>query len=88
MIIEPAEINRITRELARNFVERSEALGLQGKKRDDAALDYVCGAATAYQIIHEDALVRHLSTVAALVVSVRGYFGIRQILEQGNHVPD
>ena len=51
-------------------------------------VDYVCGAATAYQIIHEDALVRHLSTVAALVVSVRGYSGIRQILEQGHHVPD
>ena len=68
MIIEPAEINRITRELAGKFVERSEAW-LRGKKRDDAALDFVCSAATAYQIIHEDALVRHLDAVAVLVVS-------------------
>lgn len=33
--------------LCKKFVERTEALGLRGKKRDDALVDFMCGAATA-----------------------------------------
>jgi len=37
---------QIVQVLAKRFLERSEALGYKGKKADNAALDYFCGAAT------------------------------------------
>ena len=62
------------------FVERSEALNYKGKRRDNAALDYMCGAATAAQWAGkaQEPLAKHLATIVHLV-AIRGYFELRRI---------
>lgn len=65
--------------LAQRFIERAEALGYKGKARDKAALDYFVGAATLADLQANHALAQHLGTVSALIVSVRGYFGVREL---------
>jgi hypothetical protein len=39
---------------AQQFVERASALNYKGKKRDDAAIDYFCGIATALKASNRD----------------------------------
>jgi len=67
------------RKLAIMFIERSESLGLKGKRRDDAALEYFCGA-YAIATVQEDApLAEHLGRTMTMMVSVRGYFAVREL---------
>lgn len=68
-----------TQKLALSFIEGADALGLKGKKRDDAALDYWCGAAIGAGLAGNADLERHLGRIAALVISVRGFIAIKQI---------
>lgn len=59
------------RKVAQQFVERAKALGMKGKKRDDAAMEYFCGACTALeQVGHAD--LDHMMRVTVLLVSPRG----------------
>lgn len=69
----------LTKALAQKFIERSEALGLKGKKRDDAALDFWCGAASALELSGRKLDADTLGRQAALIVAVRGYFGVREM---------
>lgn len=73
------ETKYVVVELAKSFIERSEALGYKGKKRDDAALDYFCGAAKTAQFLGNESLYQHLSVVVVTIVSVRGFFGVNQL---------
>lgn len=59
--------------LSRQFVRRSEALGLKGKKRDEAAMDFFCGAFAALEAMKHGVEASNLATVIALVLSTRGY---------------
>ena len=68
----------LARTLAKRFVERASALGLKGVKRDNAALDYFCGAASALEEIG-DPRAASIATTAALIVAVRGYMGVAEI---------
>jgi hypothetical protein len=49
-------ISATTQKLALSFIERADALSLKGKKRDDAALDYWCGAAIGAGLVRPVAL--------------------------------
>ena len=71
-------MNRIN-ELAKRFVERAEALGYKGKERDDAALDFFCGAAVGAEIIGNQAEADRIGRVAVMMVSVRGYIAIKEL---------
>lgn len=68
----------IVKHLAASFQERATSLGYKGKKRDAAALDYICGAATCAQAQGNAALLQHLTKIAWLV-SVRGAMGLASI---------
>ncbi|NVO13873.1 MAG: hypothetical protein HXX10_07540 [Rhodoplanes sp.] len=65
--------------VAAAFVERAEALGLKGVKRDTAALDFFCGAATLAELSGNAEASRALSLAASLLVSVRGYMAVKQL---------
>lgn len=74
-------MTRITR-LARAFRDRSEAIGLKGKKRDDAALEFFLGAAMGLHIEgHEDAS-QHVLRVASWLIATRGYSEIERICKE------
>ena len=67
---------------ARSFMERATVLNYKGKKRDDAALDYYCGAATALYASGDTDFAATLRTQAVLLVSTRGYMGVVGIAER------
>jgi hypothetical protein len=71
----------IIRTVCKGFVERSTALGLKGKKRDDAALNYVVGATKAYQFIGRDDLVSALSMFLSFALTLHGYKAITDELK-------
>lgn len=66
----------IAKHVAKKFIERSEALGYKGRKRDDAALDFVCGAAAPFAPSSAEYAA---ITVLILMVSTRGYMGLTEI---------
>lgn len=67
------------RAIARSFIERATALNYRGKKADDAALDYFCGAIKTAELSGDMALCQALGRNAVMIVSVRGYIGVSQI---------
>lgn len=70
----------IVKRVAVDFVERAEALGLKGKKRDDAALDYFLGAAAIARAQDNKPLENHIGRVALLVIATRGFKGVQDIV--------
>lgn len=70
----------ITTHIAKQFVERSAALGYKGKARDNAAIDYIVGAAAALQAINHEEL--GSVTAMAFIVSVRGYAEVIKYAEK------
>lgn len=56
------------------FIERSDALGLKGKKRDDAAMHYFVGAAKALDLAGQDT--KRLISWVGFVLQYRGYNGV------------
>lgn len=71
----------VTRRLAVRCAERATALGLgRGKKADDAALHYFCGAAVLAEEQGDDFLARHLAMVCVTIISLRGMAGVRQLI--------
>lgn len=58
--------------LCNTFITRSRNLGYRGKKRDNALMDFMGGAAAAlYEVNHPDA--DHVNTVTGMLFSVRGF---------------
>jgi hypothetical protein len=66
-------------QMAVKLIERAAALGLKGKKRDDAALDYFVGAAAGAELAGDAKLACHLGVVSAMIISVRGYIGVAEL---------
>ena len=64
--------------LCRSWVERASELSYKGKKRDWAALDYICGAATLAPETGNLPLCDHLAKVA-WIVSNRGHMEVAHI---------
>lgn len=62
--------------LAKSWVERERALGLKGKKADDAAINFVVGAANAAEILGAD---KGTFVGIAWLVGVRGASQLREI---------
>jgi hypothetical protein len=76
----------IQRELAVSFVERAKYLGLKGKARDNAVLDFFCGAACALEKVgkHEEA--QQVGMTAAMILSTRGYLGLIEFVTPRENV--
>jgi folate-dependent phosphoribosylglycinamide formyltransferase PurN len=66
---------QITQRLAEQFIERVDALGYKGKRRDDAALDFFCGAASAAEAL-DPGLTAHLTRVVVHLIAIRGYMAV------------
>ena len=64
--------------LCRSWVERASELSYKGKKRDCAALDYICGAATLARETGNLPLCDHLARVT-FIVSIRGHMAVVHI---------
>jgi hypothetical protein len=69
----------LARKLAKQFIERAEALNYKGKRRDNAALDFWCGAATLAQQEERNDVAEYLGRLAVLLIAVRGYIAIRDL---------
>lgn len=65
--------------IAAKFIERATSLGYKGKARDNAALDFFCGAAAAQEIITGE---KTTLAGALFIVSVRGWLAVVD-LEKG-----
>jgi len=60
------------------FVERAEHFEMKGKKRDERAIEFLVGAATALQNTnHEEA--QHVLSCVAFIIAVRGYVEVKRI---------
>ena len=71
----------IIQQLATGFIERSEALGLKGKARDRALMDYWAGAYLALvETDHGDA--DWVGRVGVMVLSVRGYSELERLMKE------
>lgn len=67
--------------LCKQFVARAEALGLKGKKRDGALMEFMCGSYAALQAAgHAEA--EHVGTVIAMIFSVRGFSECQKIASE------
>lgn len=64
-----------------NFVERAEYLNLKGKKRDEAAIEFLVGAASALQITNH-AEANHVLTCVAMAICPRGYGEVKRIADE------
>jgi len=65
--------------LAAKFVERAEFHGLKGKKRDDEAIAYFCGAAQVTEFTGPLSLHEELLRVLTLKICTRGYKAVQEI---------
>ena len=69
--------------LCKQFVARAEHLGMKGKARDNAAIEFFAGALAALDAInHAD--VNHVATVTQLVICTRGYSEVKRIAEKAD----
>ncbi len=70
--ISEADMSSVSRKVAQQFLTRANAFGYRGKKRDELAIEFVLGAATALQVTGNSAAMNSVLLLATLV-SVRGY---------------
>lgn len=69
--------------LAKKFKERAGTLGLKGKRRDDALMDYWTGAVCL--AIEQDpmgSLANYLGMMGALVFAHRGFKALEEYIEK------
>lgn len=71
------------------FVQRAEALGMKGKSRDNAAIEFFLGAyVAAYGLAKGDAEsdagkhATHILAVTQMLVCTRGYAEVKRIAEK------
>ncbi len=72
--------NDIASAIAKGFIERATETGLKGKRRDDAALDYIIGAAKAAEALDQVAACNRLATMAYFV-AIKGYKEVERFAE-------
>jgi hypothetical protein len=77
--IDPAQM---IRDLAKSFIERAAHLNYKGKKRDDAALDFWCGAVRLAELSGNQKMAEHLTRAGVFFVASRGFFGIKELAEE------
>lgn len=72
----------------KDFVRRSQALGYKGKKRNDAAIDFLAGAIAALEALKANRgnqtvaeLSNHLCAVTAMLIAPRGYAEVERMAE-------
>lgn len=73
---------KTVRWICQQFVERSEALGYKGKRRDDAAIDYMVGAAQGCIAAGEKDVGESIGRIVYMSVSTRGYKEIQRLAAQ------
>lgn len=61
-----------------HLIERVDVLGYKGKKADNAALDYICGASVAASACGASQLGDYLARIV-FIVSVRGMVEVRTV---------
>jgi hypothetical protein len=74
-------IDTIGKAIALKFVERAATLELRGQRRDEAAVDFFCGAAIALDAAGLDVEAKTIAAVVQLMVSTEGYDGVRRMAE-------
>jgi hypothetical protein len=65
--------------IARKCIERMDELGMKGKRRDDATLDYFCGAAQGLSAAGDTRAASHVGYFVAVVLSIGGYGAVISI---------
>ena len=79
----PSELLPVAKMVAQQFITRSDTQTLKGKKRDEMALEYVLGAASAMQVTGNDTKMNSLLLLASLI-SVRGYKFLNEFANSEN----
>ncbi len=74
-------MSTIANRVAVSFVERSDALGLKGKPRNDAALNYFSGAYSAFLAIDDTDSAGALAT-DIMVLGVKGYDHVEKLASE------
>lgn len=75
------ERRRRVRLVAQRFVDRATELGMKGKRRDAAALEYFVGATALAEAIGDSLLYEHLGRITAFIIAIHGYAGVQRLLE-------
>lgn len=75
------ERHRRVRAVAQRFVDRATELGMKGKRRDAAALEYFVGATALAEASGDNLLHQHLGRITAFIVAIHGYAGVQRLLE-------
>lgn len=65
--------------IAKACVERMETKALKGVKRDDAVIEFFCGAIAALELTDKSAEANHLIKVTALLICTRGYSYVKEM---------
>ncbi len=65
--------------IASACVERAEALGYRGKRRDAFALDYFVGAHAGCTAAGNPDLASHIGAITAYVIAVRGFAYVEEL---------
>ena len=70
--------------ISRQFIERSQALELKGKKRDDALMNYLAGAANVLVFVHgEDSpITKSFIGWMTFKVAFRGWNAITEVVDE------
>lgn len=68
----PSNLLPVAKQVAQQFMTRSENQGLKGKKRDEMALEFVLGAASGMQVTGEVSKMNTLLMLGSMV-AVKGY---------------
>lgn len=79
---EKIEWRKEIRWFAQQYVERANALAYKGKKRDDAAVDYMCGIATGLKASKRDSESEWLGRIIYLEIATRGFLAINMLANQ------
>jgi hypothetical protein len=61
------------REVCAQFVGRAEALGYKGRRRDQAAIDFLCGVSCGARLAGDTKMSDHILMVIATTIATRGY---------------
>lgn len=60
-------------------VSRVEQQDLTGKKRDDAIINFFCGAIAALELADKPTDAAHLTKITALLICTRGYSYVKEM---------
>jgi hypothetical protein len=72
----------IIRALCLACVERAEALGYKGKRRDDFSLDYFASAAKTAELTGATILSAHIARIGVMLIATRGYVEVVRISQE------